>query len=429
MKDNGSERKAEALLQKLVKEQQMIFDTVPAWIFYKDKNNRYLRVNKVFAEAMGMAREKMEGRAMTELYPKEQADAFYKDDLEVIKSGKPKTNIIEAVTVKGEIRWVRTDKVPYRDDLGNIVGIIGFAIDITEERKLRETQSRFAAIVESSDDTIVGKTLDGIITSWNYGAEKMYGYTAKEVIGRSISMLVPPERAGELPRIYEKIKRGEHVDHFETIRIKKDGTKITVSLAVSPIKNSAGGIVGASAIARDITQHKLDEEKIRRGGEEWAKTFDSIGDLLFIANREHTIIRANRACFDILKMKPEDVIGKKCYQIMHRLSRAWPECPLEKTVSDKKPHTQEIDDPAIGVPLLITTSPIFDDGGNLTGIIHLAKDISERKKYEEELRKKIRELERFQRITVGRELRMKELKAKISELESKSAERNNAPGR
>src|SRR5258708_30096139 len=109
-----------------------------------------------------------------------------------------------------------------------------------------------AAIVESSDDAIVGKDLNGIITSWNRGAERIFGYTAEEVIGKSVAILMPPERQQEEPGILENIRKGNRVEHFETIRRRKDGTLIDISLTVSPIRGTGGVIVGASKIARDI---------------------------------------------------------------------------------------------------------------------------------------------------------------------------------
>jgi two-component system cell cycle sensor histidine kinase/response regulator CckA len=117
-----------------------------------------------------------------------------------------------------------------------------------------ELASRLAAIVESSDDAIIGKTLDGIVTSWNRGAELMYGYTAQEMTGRSVSTLFPPDRAGELAPILDRLRRGELIHHFETTRVRKDGTAIDVSISVSPIRDAAGTVVGAATVARDVTE-------------------------------------------------------------------------------------------------------------------------------------------------------------------------------
>ena len=130
----------------------------------------------------------------------------------------------------------------------------------------RETEgalARVAAIVESSDDAIIGKTLDGIITTWNRGAERLYGYPAHEVVGRPISVIIPPELRDELPTILARLARGERMDHYETVRVTRDGRRIDVSITVSPTLDAAGRIVGASSIARDITHKKQAEAAVR----------------------------------------------------------------------------------------------------------------------------------------------------------------------
>ena len=140
---------------------------------------------------------------------------------------------------------------------------------VVAERKRAEQAVFFpASIVESTHDAVIGKTLDGRVLSWNKGAERLYGYAAEEVIGRSISILIPPERADELGRILEQIARGERIDRLETERVKKDGQRVLVSLTVSQIKNSAGKVVGASVIARDITKRRIAEEDLRRREEQ-----------------------------------------------------------------------------------------------------------------------------------------------------------------
>jgi PAS domain S-box-containing protein len=139
------------------------------------------------------------------------------------------------------------------------VGVVISLREITERRQVEQALAVFAAIVDSSHDAIISKTLDGIITSWNYGAERLFGYRAEEAIGQPILMLIPPERAGEEPLIIARQKRGEGVDHIETVRLHKSGERIHVSITLSPIKDSHGRVVGVSKIARDITQRKHTE--------------------------------------------------------------------------------------------------------------------------------------------------------------------------
>jgi PAS domain S-box-containing protein len=130
------------------------------------------------------------------------------------------------------------------------------------------TQAFLAAIVETSDDAIYGKTLEGVVLSWNHGAERMYGYAAAEIVGRPVNILVAPSSPDEVPQILEKIKRGERVDHFETVRVKKNGESFDVSLTVSPIRDVSGRIVGASTVARDITEQKRLREELTRRAQE-----------------------------------------------------------------------------------------------------------------------------------------------------------------
>lgn len=142
------------------------------------------------------------------------------------------------------------------------------AAGTAEEVRQLETQQFLAAIVDSSDDAIIGKTLDGRIVSWNLGAERVYGYTAEEIVGSPISTLLPPNSQDEVPQILDRIKRGERVDHFETVRMKKSGEKVDVSLSVAPIKNARGEIVGASTVARDITEQKRLREALTQRAKE-----------------------------------------------------------------------------------------------------------------------------------------------------------------
>jgi two-component system, cell cycle sensor histidine kinase and response regulator CckA len=130
-----------------------------------------------------------------------------------------------------------------------------------EQKRMQDAAAHLAAVVESSDDAIISKSLDGIVVSWNKGAEQIYGYTEEEMIGRPISDLVPPARAGELTEILVRIRAGESVSRFDTLRVRKDGTIVEVSVTISPIKNAAGQIIGASAIARDITERRREEEE------------------------------------------------------------------------------------------------------------------------------------------------------------------------
>jgi PAS domain S-box-containing protein len=152
---------------------------------------------------------------------------------------------------------------PVRLSNGKLIGIIVVFRDVTERKRAEHTRAWLAAIVESSDDAIVGKTLDGIVTSWNPGATRLFGYEPDEIIGQPITTIIPPELHAEEVEILARLRRGERVDHFETVRVGKDGRRIDISLTISPIRSEDSAIIGASKIARDITERKLTERLLR----------------------------------------------------------------------------------------------------------------------------------------------------------------------
>jgi PAS domain S-box-containing protein len=160
----------------------------------------------------------------------------------------------------GQARWIFGRGRVIRDRDGNVIRYAGVDIDITERKQAEEAALRLASIVESSDDAILSTDLDGIIDSWNDSATRLYGYAAHEIIGKPVTVLIPADRQDEEPGIIERIRRGERVNHYETVRQRKDGSVVEISLTVSPIRDAAGRVVGASKIARDIAERRRAEE-------------------------------------------------------------------------------------------------------------------------------------------------------------------------
>ncbi len=165
------------------------------------------------------------------------------------------------------------------NDKAEVAGAVNILVDISERKRFEGSQGHLSAIVESSEDAIISKDLDGIIQSWNKSAERLFGYTAEEAVGQSVLMLIPEDRQEEEPDILARIRRGEHVEHFETLRQRKDGSLVDISLTISPIRNARGEIVGASKIARDISDRRRSEQALQR--QTWRlATLNSIARLL-----------------------------------------------------------------------------------------------------------------------------------------------------
>ena len=150
---------------------------------------------------------------------------------------------------------------PLIDETGTLLGAVNMLVDISGRKRAEQDGQLLASIVDFSDDAIVSKDLNGIITSWNKGAERLFGYSAEEVLGKPVTILIPADRQSEEPEVLARIRRGERIDHYETIRQRKDGSLIDISLSVSPVKDAGGTIVGASKIARDITERRRAQEQ------------------------------------------------------------------------------------------------------------------------------------------------------------------------
>jgi PAS domain S-box-containing protein len=192
----------------------------------------------------------------------------------------------------GSWRWIEYTATNLLTDLA--VGAIVFNFrDITERKEVEANQYLLAAIVSSSDDAIVSKTLDGIITSWNVAAEKMFGYNAQEAIGQHITLIIPEKLHHEEEVIIQKLRKGERIEHFDTIRQRKDGTTLAVSLSISPVKDKQGKIIGAAKIARDISERKQLEDELRRSKQQLVVIFENIADGIIVYNPDNQIIYAN----------------------------------------------------------------------------------------------------------------------------------------
>lgn len=217
--------------------------------------------NTAAEQIFGYTSAEAVGQPITLIVPKERWPE--EDDvLARIRSGQ-RVDHFETVRVAKDGRLVEVSITvsPIKDSSGRVIGASKIARDISGRRQAEIVQARLAAIVESSDDAIVSKTLDGVITSWNSAAERMFGYTESEAVGQHITLIIPKERRREEDDVIARIRRGERLSHFETVRRRKDGQLVEVSLSVSPVRNAHGDVVGASKVARDISERRALEQR------------------------------------------------------------------------------------------------------------------------------------------------------------------------
>ncbi|TPI32414.1 PAS domain S-box protein [Mesorhizobium sp. B3-2-1] len=268
---------------------------------------------------------------------------------------------------------------------------LGFGI---ERLKAQNAAQQLAAIVESSHDAIVSKDLNGIISTWNRGAERLFGYSAAEVIGKPITIVIPGDRLDEEPLILGRIRRGELVDHFETVRRRKDGTLVDISLTISPVRDANGRVVGASKIARDITAQKIAEAKVRDSQRHLQDLLAAIPAAIYTTDRDGKITYFNEAAVALAGRTP--VIGSDEWCVSWKLF--WPDgtplphdqCPMAISLREGKPvrgYEAVAERPdGTRIPFIPYPTPMRDADGYVIGGINMLVDVSERKQAETQQR-------------------------------------------
>jgi PAS domain S-box-containing protein len=297
---------------------------------------------------------------------------------------------------------------PMRDLDGNVKGVVLVFRDVSERKRAEQAQRHLAAIVESSDDAIIGKDLNGTILSWNKSAERIFGYSAQEAIGKPISIIAPPGR-NEMPEILERIKRGVRIDHYQTVRRTKSGRLLDISLTVSPLRDSSGQIIGASKIARDISERKQAEERLRRSEEEARETRDllrttlaSIGDAVIVTDAQGNVTFLNDVAAALTGWSEKEAVGlplKKIFAISNEETGASVESPLEKVFREGRivglaNHTRLTAKSGRQIPIDDSAAPIRDAKGGVVGVVLVFRDVTERKHAEKAVQESVERLSR-----------------------------------
>jgi PAS domain S-box-containing protein len=263
-----------------------IVDSSEDAIISKNLNSIITSWNRAAEKLFQFTAAEMIGRSILTIIPKER---LHEEDmiLNAVRSGV-KVDHFETQRLRkdGSLIPLSITVSPVKNAAGEIIGASKIARDISDKIVLEEKQALLASIVNSSDDAIITKTLDGFITSWNTTAETIFGYKEPEVIGKHISLIIPPGRMNEETEIITKIRAGEKVEHYETIRMRKDGSPVNLSLTVSPLKDKNDKVIGASKIARDITERFVFDKQLKAYAEELELLNKQKDDFIGIASHE-----------------------------------------------------------------------------------------------------------------------------------------------
>jgi PAS domain S-box-containing protein len=397
-------RHAERALRQSEARKAAILESALDGIITMDADGRILELNPAAETLLRCRREDMLGKTVVEtIVPQRLREAHQRGLQGFFQTGQS-----SVVGRRLQVSVLRSDGSEFQAELSvsasplddGAVIFTAFVRDITEKLQADEAAQRLVAIVESSDDAIISKDINGIIKTWNQGAERLFGYKAEEVVGRPITILIPPEQLGEEPDILARIRRGECVDHYETVRRRKDGSLVDISLTVSPVRDEKGTVIGASKIARDISERKMAEARLRDSEQHLKDLLAAIPAAIYTTDARGKITYYNEAAVELAGRTP--VLGSDEWCVTWKLY--WPdgtpmrhdECPMAVALKEGRAirNAEALAERPDGtrVPFIPYPTPLRDARGNIVGAINMLVDISERKEAETQQRVLFNEL-------------------------------------
>ncbi len=376
-----------------------VFNASDEIIFVKDLEGRYTQANAAFSRIFKRPREEIIGKTDEEIFPREEAKMLREIDLEILKRGETDTRE-DVLTVKDDVHIFRTTKVPLRNEAGKIIGLCGFAADITESRRmseeLKERRMYLENIIRYLPDAVITQDAEGKVLEWNPEAERLFGYTYKEAVGKKLDDLVAspdPDKFREATGFTQQILAGKPISPVEVVRCKKDGTLVDVVLSSSPII-SKGKVIGVIAVYRDITESKRLEREVKERRLYLESVISSTPDAIITADDKQRILEWNPGAERLFGYSRDEVIGQ---YIDDLITGSNPDALKEATsltkqvLTEKKrvPPTRTVRYRKDGTPVdvILSGSPILL-GNELVGVIATYTDITDYKK-EEKMRESI----------------------------------------
>jgi PAS domain S-box-containing protein len=409
-----TERKVmEEALRQAEEKYRSIFDNAVEGIFQSTPSGRYLSVNPALARMYGYESPDELMGGVTDIAREVYVDSDCRETFTRLleRQGVVRGFEYEVYRKDGSTIWVSESVRAVRNEQGKILYYEGVIEDITERKRTEEARARLAAIVECSYDAVISVTHDGI-TSWNPATERLLGYSAEEILGKPVNLLMPPNRVGEVARILEMVLQGERFHDVETEWVRKDGRLVNVSLTVFPVKNMAGHITGSSAIVRDITERKRAEVERQKLVKDRLLLLESTGEGIYGIDLDGRCTFINQAAARMLGYRLSELLGKPMHELVHhsRLDGSlFPseECRIYQAF--RGGQGCQVDDEVLwrkdgtAFPAQYSSFPIMEDE-TIIGAVVTFTDITERKRAEEELQRTLGELRTLsRRLEVVRE--------------------------
>jgi PAS domain S-box-containing protein len=369
---------------------EAVADALSDGLWSVDDKGCVIYANATLARMLRTTPEEMVGRSSLDFVFEEDRELALKH-MEIRKRGLGERVDFRLRAVDGTSIWTHNKTSLMTDESGAFLGAVAIVQQVVTPEEATEARALATAIVDSSDDAIITKSLDGVIRSWNRGAEKIFGYTAREAVGQPILILLPKGREAEEAEIQAILRSGKLVDHFETIRRRKDGSMVDVSVTISPLFDATGSVIGASKVARDIT----DQKHIAEERNHLASIIQSSDDAIVSKTTEGIIESWNRGAERIFGYSAEEVIGKPIMIIVPP-DRKYEEVDILARIcrGEKVDHFETVRMRKDGsyVEVSVTISPILNSNGDIVGASKVARDITDQKHTNEKMHKELEKL-------------------------------------
>ena len=400
---------AEAKLQREGYEKDILLNNAPAMVYWLDSEGKFIAVNQCFADVFNKSPDDIKGKYLYDLYSEKISDKIYADNVKIIESEKPKYGIEESLDTPNGMIWARSDKIPYKDANGKVIGLIGVLFDVTDQKErdsdIKESEEKFRNITERSFDIIIVADEKGVCSYVSPSIERVLGYNPEELVNKHFQILFPDNMNKKVEGLCNALIQGKEIEGVNLKTIRKDRGKAIVELNGSPIIKG-DKVVGIQIQLRDITMRKLEEEMIEKEKNKLQKYIDVAGIILKIIDENGKVSLINKRGCEVLGYTEEEILGKKWIDnfIPERLQSKMNDI-LEKLRSNQKVSYEYFENPVLtqsGEERIISwyNTALKDEKGRFQGILSSGEDVTTKSKMERELQENYQKLQQIMEDTV-----------------------------